>query len=255
MNPGLPNPPGPDECERALLTQADFDGELDAVQAAQQAAHRDTCPACRAAYERLARVRTALRDNELYQRAPDGLRAAIAAKVAPPQPVAGKRGRARGPVLPFGLGAALAAGIALVIALNDTGDLTDRLVDDHVRALQPGHLEDVVSTDRHTVKPWFDGRIDFAPPVKDLADQQFPLKGGRLDYVDGKPVAAMVYEHGHHPINLFVWPASDMAGSGSTSKRGYNVVHWTANGMTLWAVSDLEMAQLQDFARLWQAAN
>jgi anti-sigma factor RsiW len=246
-----------DDCKQVLLTQADFDGELDAAQAAEQAAHRETCAQCRAAYERLAMVRAALREDDLYQRAPDSLRAALQRSDVAPS-VANRTARSGWwPAANFGLGAALAAGIALLVGLSDTSDLTDRIVDDHIRALQPGHLWDVESTDRHTVKPWFDGKIDFAPPVKDLADKQFPLKGGRLDYVDGRPVAGLVYEHGHHPIDLLIWPAAGAAAQAPTVavRNGYNVVHWTEGGMVLWAVSDLERDQLVDFVRLWREAS
>ena len=99
--------------------------------------------------------------------------------------------------------------------------------------MQPGHLEDVVSTDQHTVKPWFDGRLDFAPPVKNLAAIGFPLKGGRLDYVDGRPVAALVYQRGKHIIDLYVWPQGGEGMHRTSERHGYNVVHWTHDGMTL----------------------
>ena len=241
-------------CARELLTQADFDGELDALQAAEQAQHRETCAQCRAAYERLALVRAAMREEELFHRAPDSLRAKLVAASAAPAPTHALPVRRWRSGTQFGLGAAVAAGIALLITLSDTSDLTGQIVDDHIRALQPGHLVDVVSTDRHTVKPWFDGRIDFAPPVKDFAAQAFPLEGGRLDYVDGHPVAAMVYEHGHHPIDLYVWPANGSRSSepAIAVRHGYNVVHWSENGMVLWAVSDLEAPLLQDFVHLWR---
>jgi len=246
-----------DDCKQVLLTQADFDGELDAAKAAEQEAHRETCAQCRAVYENLTLVRNALRTDDLYQRAPDSLRAALP-RPSPAKPAAKPITHSSWwPISNFGMGAALAAGIALLIAWSDTSDLTDRIVDDHIRALQPGHLWDVESTDRHTVKPWFDGRIDFAPPVKDLADKEFPLKGGRLDYVDGRPVAGLVYEHGHHPIDLLVWPASGTTAEAPivAMRNGYTIVHWTEGGMVLWAVSDLERGQLVDFVRLWREAN
>src|SRR5205085_811774 len=133
--------------------------------------------------------------------------------------------------------------------------LTEQILAGHVRALQPGHLEDVASDDRHTVKPWFDGRIDFAPPVKDLAAQRFPLKGGRLDYLAGRPVAALVYQRDKHLIDLFVWPAADSGAAAAPTtalRQGYNLVHWMQNGMNFWAVSDVEAAQLREFAEDWR---
>jgi anti-sigma factor RsiW len=127
-----------------------------------------------------------------------------------------------------------------------------------VRALQPGHLEDVISTDQHTVKPWFDGRIDFAPPVKDLAAKQFPLLGGRLDYVNDRPVAALVYGSDKHVIDLYIWPTGKAGATGApatqtAARNGYNTVHWSDNGMDFWAVSDLEAGKLRDFVRDWRA--
>ena len=117
----------------------------------------------------------------------------------------------------------------------------------------------MVSTDQHTVKPWFDGRIDFAPPVKDLAAKQFPLLGGRLDYVNDRPVAALVYGSDKHLIDLYVWPVAKEGRDGEpmpqmAARNGYNAVHWSADGMDFWAVSDLEAAKLNDFARDWRAA-
>jgi anti-sigma factor RsiW len=118
-----------------------------------------------------------------------------------------------------------------------------------------GHLTDVLSSDQHTVKPWFHGRLDVAPPVDDLAADGYPLVGGRLDYLDQHPVAALVYRHREHPINLFVMAApngKDRA-TASLAERGYNVVHWTAGGMSFWAVSDLALGELSEFVRLYQS--
>ncbi len=249
-------------CDKVLLVQAELDGELDAAEAAALAAHRATCPICQAAAAELTEVRALIRAGGLYHTMPDDLRARIIAQSAagrgdippaPHSPAYRLRLFRWSSLGSFGLGAACAAAIAfLVIAPRQPG-LTEEVVASHIRALQPGHLEDVVSTDQHTVKPWFDGRVDFAPPVKDLAAQQFPLRGGRLDYVAGRPVAALVYQHAKHIIDLFVWPAATAPNPPETAQlQGYNVVHWNANGMAFWAVSDLEAKELREFAEDWR---
>jgi anti-sigma factor RsiW len=257
-------------CDKVLLVQAELDGEIDAAQAAVLAAHRAQCPICLAATAELAHAR-ALIGEGLYQPAPDELRDRIMAQIAAarPRPRPGAAASPRfasffrgwwGPAGSFGLGAAFAAGLALAVLgpglpnLAEQPNLAEEIVSGHIRALQPGHLEDVASTSQHTVKPWFDGRIDFAPPVKDLAAERFPLRGGRLDYVAGRPVAALVYQRDQHVIDLFVWPAAEHAArSPETAQRqGYNSVHWTENGMALWAVSDLEAGQLREFVEDWR---
>jgi len=126
--------------------------------------------------------------------------------------------------------------------------LTSELIDAHVRSLLPGHLMDVVSSDRHTVKPWFAGKTDLAPAVLDLSDQGFPLLGGRLDYIDGHSVAALAYGRRLHTINLFVWRSGqDERSNGSFAVRGYNLVHWTKGGLSYWAVSDVALSDLEAF--------
>jgi anti-sigma factor RsiW len=253
--------PGPG-CDKVLLVQAELDGELDAAQAAALETHRADCPICQAAQQQLLRARALMRED-LYEALPDDVRARVMARLrqATPQPAPSPRRRwgwdwLRGPSIGFGLGAACAAAISLLIVLPERNDVVGEVVADHIRALQPGHLEDVVSTDQHTVKPWFDGRIDFAPPVKDFAAEGFPLRGGRLDYLDGRPVAALVYQRDKHIIDLYVWPGSGVSPRliGDTTIQGYNVVHWTAGGMDFWAVSDVERSQLDDFAALWRKA-
>ena len=257
------------DCNKVLLVQAELDGELGAAEAASLAAHRAECPVCQAAAAELMQARALIRDD-LYQPVADDVRQRImaaldAARPAPrPQPSA-----AATPVLPqgwrgwwspgwsngasFGIGAACAAVLAfLLITPAIPPGLTEQVVAGHVRALQPGHLQDVASEDRHTVKPWFDGKLDFAPPVKDLAAAHFPLTGGRLDYLDGRPVAALVYQHDKHLINLFVWPGSAAAPPQTAERQGYNIVRWAQDGMNFWAVSDVEMAQLKQFAADWR---
>jgi anti-sigma factor RsiW len=132
--------------------------------------------------------------------------------------------------------------------------LTREVVSGHVRSLMANHLADVPSSDQHTVKPWFNGKLDFSPPVEDLAKQGFPLIGGRLDYLDNRPVAALIYQRQKHFINLFIWPSgsdSDVE-TKTTSHQGYNLFHWTKSGMTYWAASDLNNAELQEFVQLVQ---
>jgi anti-sigma factor RsiW len=264
------------ECDKVLLVQAEIDGELDAAEAAALAAHRAGCPICQAAAAELVRARGLIGTAELYHAMPDELRARIAARVA----VAGGGERRRrhadiarsvrlrllspsrwwSSAASFGLGAACAAALALLlISPRGSPGLTEQIVASHIRALQPGHLEDVASSDRHTVKPWFDGRIDFAPPVKDLAAERFPLIGGRLDYLAGRPVAALVYRRDKHLIDLFVWPQrgteAEEEAPAASQRQGYNIVHWDWNGMTFWAVSDLEAQQLEEFAKDWQRSS
>jgi anti-sigma factor RsiW len=253
--------PMPD-CDKVLLVQAELDGELDAAQAAALEAHRAGCPICQAAQTELLRARALVR-CEAYEAMPEAVRTRVMARlrqVEPPLAPAASRWWSwdwlRGPSLGFGLGAACAAAISFLILVPQRNDLVDQIIADHIRALQPGHLEDVVSTDQHTVKPWFDGRIDFSPPVRDFVAQGFPLIGGRLDYLDHRPVAVLVYQRAKHIIDLYVWPEGGaLPGLASdTSIQGYNVVHWTADGMNFWAVSDVEHSQLDDFAALWRTA-
>lgn len=246
------------ECDKVLLVQAELDGELDAAEAASLAAHRAGCPECQAALADLSRAR-ALIGEELYHPMPGAVRARVMAQLAARQaePVPATR-RSLGDLwrawwsaaAGFGLGAACAAALAVLLLPVTGASVTEQIVASHIRALQPGHLEDVPSSDRHTVKPWFDGRIDFAPPVKDLAADRFPLLGGRLDYVGGRPVAALVYGRDKHIINLYVWPAEDDSplAPSSAQRQGYNIVRWRQDGMNFWAISDVELAQLKDFA-------
>jgi len=244
----------PGECEMTLLVQADFDGELDAAQAAALAAHRAGCPICQAAAESLGRVRQALREQAPYHRAPDSLRARLTAQAAPRRFTLVRTAGWRRAAAAFVAGGAIAASVMLAVVPSGAPGLSDQVLAGHLRALEPGHLEDVISTDQHTVKPWFDGKLDFAPPVKDLKADGFPLEGGRLDYLDGRRVAAMVYGRAKHVIDLYAWPEAGADTAPTVLERdGYTLVRWRQNGMALWAVSDVERDQLVDFARRWRA--
>ena len=246
-----------------VLIHGHLDGELDAANSFEVEDHLRTCSACGGEYQRLQALRATLRDDGLRYRAPDALRARILGAI---EPAANARAapatthwwqrlwRDRHLGLPA---AAFAAGLAMVLILpRQSLDLEQELVSEHVRSLMANHITDVTTSDQHTVKPWFDGRLDFAPPVIDLASEGFALTGGRLDYIAGRAVAALVYKRREHLINLFIWPA-ERAGVGaermqSSVNNGYNTLHWSGSGMTFWALSDLNADELQEFMRRFQ---
>lgn len=240
--------------EIRLLIQADIDGELRPAEAARVAAHLERCPDCAAALARLAALTERVRHEVPAYPASDALRAALTARVRAAAP---KPARQRPLLLgaSFGAGVAMAASAALLFLLPMRGaQLPDEVVAAHIRALQPGHLLDVVSSDQHTVKPWFDGRLTFAPPVKDLAPIGFPLAGGRLDYLAGRTAAAMIYRRGQHVIDLYAFAGTDLP-TGLTpagTRDGYNFIRWVDAGMSFWAVSDLNAQEMDLFAREWR---
>jgi anti-sigma factor RsiW len=244
------------------------DGELDLEKVLAIEAHLSTCAACTARLDRVDAVRTALRAAP-YFRAPEALaariRTTLGAAPVRPAPIRQSNGlpvpsRRWGPwlVTALSLAAALIAFVLVVrertaVAENAT---TEAVIEGHVRSLMAGHLMDVASTDRHTVKPWFAGRVDFSPTVVDLAGDGFPLVGGRLDYIDRHPAAALVYKRRDHVINVFVWPETTGSPSHVTRSdvRGYHVISWTRGGVAVWIVSDLALSELTDFTGKLDAA-
>jgi len=243
-----------------LMIMALVDGELDALHAAETEARIAACPSCAAEQARLLAQREALRGDGARAAAPGRLHARLEASLAQaaaeparaqPQPTAAMLRPRPWAWMGGGAGLAFAASAALFFAVGQVGQgqaLTDDLVASHVRSLQVAHLTDVATSDQHVVKPWFDGKLDFAPPVIELKPQGFPLVGGRMDYVGGRTVAAIVYQRGRHTINLFVWPEGRGDG-GDTARQdqGYGLRHWRSGGMNYWAVSDVNPADLALF--------
>jgi anti-sigma factor RsiW len=245
-------------CERASsVLHGYFDGELDAVSAAEFELHLERCGECVRALEELGTLRSSINAAQLYHRAPNSLRRKVLAEVGLPRPVLTMPSRK--PWAWLALAAAILlcsfAGWQFFLA-NRTGSsqpgLTAELIDAHLRSLQPGHLTDVISSDQHTVKPWFAGKLDFSPPVRDFADQGFPLKGGRLDIIRGRATAALVYGRRKHVVNVFIWPIHDQDDPVHPgSQQGYQWVEWHNAGMEFYAVSDASSEDLEQLHRLF----
>ena len=247
-------------CEHSQLElHGYFDGELDAIGAANFEKHLADCRDCQRVLAAEESLRTALQQAALYERAPGSLRqnliGAREEKVTPMRP-----DRVSGFVLQW-----LAAAAVLFLAVtvgwrvwqhaqvpSSMQLVAASLVDAHLRSLQPGHLTDVESTDQHTVKPWFDGRLDFAPPVRDFSNDGFPLLGGRLDVVEGRTVAALVYGRRKHVINVFVEKTSpEEAWNGFGSLQGYHWLAWQKDGFSFFAVSDASAPDLNQLEQLF----
>jgi anti-sigma factor RsiW len=249
------------------LLSAYLDGELDLVRSIEMEEHLKTCSECKEELRSHETLRKAIHAGGLYERAPQGLEARIRASL--PQvksaPVIFPVRRAPRQVWAW---LATAASIILAAALvwslvpglpghRRPSMIAEEVVSSHIRSLQAGHLIDIESTDQHTVKPWFDGKLDFAPPVRDFSDQGFPLVGGRLDYLNHRNVAALVYGRRKHFINVFIWPVGESAASTvlprqSVPMQGYNVICWQQAGMNFCAVSDDNAIDLQVLVDLLQ---
>jgi anti-sigma factor (TIGR02949 family) len=240
--------------ETRQVIEAYADGELDLLRTLELERHLEDCAECRALYDQVQELRSAVRTHAPYFAAPEGFEKRIRTQLRRRRQ--GRPETVAAPGLAWRL-SALAAGIVGLVVFSaifvsmlrrPAGEtVAQQVVSSHIRSLMENHLTDVPSSDQHTVKPWFNGRLDFSPPVKDLKAEGFPLTGGRLDYLDARPVAALLYRR-QHTINLFVWPSpnSDSGPQVSTIK-GYNLIHWTQSGMTYWAVSDLNSRELNQF--------
>lgn len=236
--------------ETRELLPAHVDHELGVREAMDIDTHLQGCPACQAEYAQQTAARAAVKKHATYFAAPADVVRRIQRGL--PMPAAPARRTWNwthaGAVLATVV--AIAWSLGLYLALPTATDrLTDEVVANHVRSLMSDHVVDVASTDQHTVKPWFNGKLDFSPTVHDLATEGFPLIGGRLDYLDHRPVAALVYRYHQHTINLFVVPTTDSKDLAprSVPRQGYRVVYWTRAGMAYWAVSDVDPAQLARF--------
>jgi anti-sigma factor RsiW len=246
-----------------LLLHANVDGELDLPKSLELEAHVKTCTACAREQLTLRTLRAAFSNSTLYYDAPGRLESRIKAAVRN----ARRAEYGRGNLFPYLGWAAAAVAALLLISItvrgvlpfgSSTSELTAReVIDDHLRSLTQNHLTDVLASNQHTVKPWFDGKISFAPPVSDFTAQGFPLIGGRLDYLDNRPAAAVVYRRRQHIINLFIAPAPHAIDTSpvSRARAGYSVIEWSKSGMNYWAVSSLNPSELSQFAQLVRKAS
>ena len=238
------------------LLHAYVDGELDLANTREADLHLKTCADCRGTEKAIRELRAAMTSDTAAYRAPSRLRKNVRAAL---RQEARSTRQPFSPWLMFASGAALAAVLVTAVLFQTmrtarSNTVVDQIVANHVRSLLAAHLVDVTSSDQHTVKPWFDGKIDFAPVVRDLSANGFPLAGGRLDYLDGKTVVALVYQRNKHPINLFITPAQTNRNASSilTTRRGFNVLSWENSGMNYWAVSDLNATELREFADFFE---
>jgi anti-sigma factor RsiW len=245
--------------ETQKLIHGYVDGELELTKSLEIGEHLEDCPACAQAHAQLEALRTAIKEQARYFPPPQSLHSRVRASVRH----AGKVGPHEVALRLWPVFSVAAAAVILLLlgwgllrwpVRSDEPFLIRELLASHVRSqMLPGHEVDIASSNQHVVKPWFDGKLDFSPAVRDFAEQGFPLMGGRLDYLDNRQVAALVYKRRQHVINLFIWPStSDSENSTALTRQGYHVLHWTRSGMSYWAVSNLNEGELRDFVHLVQ---
>jgi anti-sigma factor RsiW len=258
------------QCPESLRVQGYFDAELDALNAADIERHMESCADCRALYQELQQLRTAMREELPPVQAPPELRARLTraldqeslkhepAETAPSWPPRRTREWRLGSFWTgaiSGLGtAAVAAALGFVLLTPPrTAPLVDELLSAHVNSLLSTHLVDVVSTDRHTVKPWFAGQTDVSPVVADFEPQGYKLVGGRVDYIEHQRAAVIVYRHGAHVINVFSWSATPRSIASKVTRNGYHLMFWSAGDLQYCAVSDTGWDELAALAQLLEA--
>ncbi|MBI3649587.1 MAG: anti-sigma factor [Acidobacteria bacterium] len=242
--------------EMQKLLEAYLDGELDLMRNLEIEKHLQECAPCALLHKNQQALRQAIHSAALYFSPPAELPNRLRATLRQ-----ASKAETRRSFLPWRW-VMVASAMVLVAALvwflvatrkSSTEELLmQEVIASHVRSLMADHLTDVASSDQHTVKPWFNGKLDFSPNVKDLAEQGFPLLGGRLDYLANRPVVALVYQRQKHRINLFIWPSTKETDEAEkiTARQGYQVIHWTTSGMTYWIISDLNESDLYEFSRL-----
>jgi anti-sigma factor RsiW len=254
-------------CANCLeMLSSHVDGELSADESAQVREHLQSCADCAREHRKLLETSSLLRGRLMRYEAPDFLKARIrAGLVGSPRefepraanlPSKGRRDWMRG----FAAAAVVAmvsSALTVVAVRQGTPDnsVVNQVLTSHIRSLMPGHLTDVASNDQHNVKPWFNGRVNVSPAVPRLDSVGFPLIGGRLDYIDGHSAASVVYMRRQHVINVFSWPVSGEGNATTTTSNGYHLIRNSKNGMETWFVSDLNIAELQDFAARFERAS
>jgi anti-sigma factor RsiW len=244
-------------CDEAeILLHALIDGELDAGNARAVEEHIAGCPRCAAQLAAYRQMSKAVAGANLRYTAPPELRRRIEASL-PQKRMPNRRAVLRGFAMGSAVSAIAATGlVAVILRSDDEARIESEVVSAHLRSLQAGHLTDVLSTDQHTVKPWFNGKLDVAPPVIDLTSQGFTLIGGRLDYVDTRPVGAIVYRRRAHVINLFVaqTASTEHRAAKIETVQGFNIRRWSERGLNYWAVSDLAADELAEFGDKFENA-
>jgi anti-sigma factor RsiW len=250
-------------CDEAdILLHALIDGELDAGHARDVEGHIASCPRCAAALADYRKMSEMIAGADVRYTAPPGLRQRIEASLpqarsADVLPMPSRRSVLRGFAMGSAVSALAATGLVAIVLRNDDEQrIESEVVSAHLRSLQAGHLIDVVSTDQHTVKPWFNGKLDVSPPVVDLTAQGFTLVGGRLDYLDARAIGAVVYRRRQHIINLFVAQTANTERKAASMEnlQGFNVRRWSEQGMNFWAVSDIGADELNEFGAKFEAA-